>query len=73
MVLDPLSAVSLAATVVQFVDFSSKIVSKGYHLYTSAGGALPENARLGYVIEDLRSVTTRLQSRERLGCLTREE
>jgi hypothetical protein len=34
---------------------------------------LPENARLGYVIADLRSVTTRLQYRERLGCLTREE
>jgi hypothetical protein len=73
MVLDALSAVSLAATIIQFVDFSSKIVSKGYHLYESADGVLSENARLGYVIADLKSLNTRLQKHEKLGCLTKEE
>jgi hypothetical protein len=70
MVLDALSAVSLAATIVQFVDFSSKIVSKGYHLYKSADGALPE---LGYVIRDLKSLNARLQYPEISSCLTRDE
>jgi hypothetical protein len=50
MVLDALSVVSLAATIIQFVDFGSKIVSKGYHLYESTDGVLPEYARLGYLI-----------------------
>ncbi|KAH8786794.1 hypothetical protein F5882DRAFT_326431 [Hyaloscypha sp. PMI_1271] len=73
MVLDALSAVSLAATIVQFVDFSSKIVSKGYHLHRSAEGVLPENARLAYVIADLKDLNIKLQCHERLGCLTRDE
>jgi hypothetical protein len=73
MVLDALSAVSLAASIVQFVDFSSKIVSKGYHLHRSAEGVLPENARLAYVIADLKDLNTKLQCHERLGCLTRDE
>jgi hypothetical protein len=64
MVLDPMSAVSLAATIVQFVDFSSKIVSKGYHLYKSADGVLPENERLRYVITDLKSLNSKLQRHE---------
>lgn len=73
MVLDAFSAVSLAATIVQFVDFSSKIVSKGYHLYRSADGILPENARLGYVIADLKDLNARLQVCENVDCLTKDE
>jgi hypothetical protein len=42
--LDPLTALSLAGTVVQFVDFGSKIVSKGYRLHESGDGTLVENA-----------------------------
>ena len=66
MVLDVLSAVLLAATIVQFVDFSSKIVLKGYHLYASASGALPENEQLGSVIIDLNALNTRLQQGQKL-------
>lgn len=43
MALGPLSAVFLAAVVVQFVDFSTKIFSKGYYLYKAADRALPKN------------------------------
>lgn len=73
MVLDPLSAVSLAATIVQFVDFSSKIVSKGYHLYGSVDGALPENQHLNYVITDLKGLNTRLQESQNLAYWTKDE
>ena len=73
MVLDPMSALSLAASIVQFVDFSSKIVSKGCHLYKSADGTLPENEQLRFMITDLRDLNRRLRHHERLGCLTEHE
>jgi hypothetical protein len=73
MVLDAMSALSLAATIVQFVDFSSKVVSKGCHLYKSPDGALPENEQLRFMITDLRDLNRRLQHHETLGCLTKEE
>jgi hypothetical protein len=53
MVLDPMSAVSLASSIVQFIDFSGKIVSKGRRIYLSAEGALPKNLELGVVTNDL--------------------
>ena len=44
--LDPMSALSVAASAVQFVDFSIKMVSKGRELYDSPSGSLEENLRL---------------------------
>jgi len=41
--LDPLSAVSLAAAILQFVDFGSKFIVSGYEIYRSADGATEEN------------------------------
>jgi hypothetical protein len=41
--LDPLSAISLASSVVQFVDFASKLISKGNEYHKSASGALVEH------------------------------
>ena len=40
--LDPLSAISLAGNVVQFVQFSCTIVDKAHQLYRSKDGALPD-------------------------------
>jgi hypothetical protein len=53
MVLDPMTALSLAANVVQFVDFAGKIVSKGRRIYLSENGALPKNLELEVVTNDL--------------------
>ena len=44
--MDPLSALSVAAAVIQFIDYSTRIVSKGKELYKSADGALAENIEL---------------------------
>jgi hypothetical protein len=44
MPLDPLSALSVAACVVQFVDFAAKVVSKGKDIYSSQEGVLEENS-----------------------------
>jgi hypothetical protein len=44
--MDPLSALSVAAAVVQFVDYGTDLVSKGRELYKSADGALSGNFEL---------------------------
>lgn len=54
MPIDPLSALSVAASIVQFAEFAGKIVSKGKELYSSTSGALREN-------EETESATERLQ------------
>lgn len=43
MVLETLAAVGLAYSVVQFVDFAVKIISKGNKYHKSTDGVLPEN------------------------------
>jgi hypothetical protein len=53
MVLDPLSALSLGSNVIQFVDFTSKLLSKSQRLYKSADGALVENLELEAITENL--------------------
>lgn len=58
MPLDPLSALSVAASIIQFVDFSSEIISKGKYLYNSSNGVLKEN-------EQTETVTVRLQEMTR--------
>lgn len=58
--MDPLTAVSLAATIVQFVDFTSKIVSKGYRLYKSSA-LTDEYKKLEDVTLTLHNLTTRLK------------
>jgi ankyrin repeat protein len=58
--LDPINALSLASNVVQVVDFSIKLVSKGYNIYKSADGALVENQDTEAVAIDLRMVNAKL-------------
>jgi hypothetical protein len=56
--LDPMSALSVAASAVQFVDFSLKMVSKSKEIYKSTSGVLEENSQL------TRSTKTLVQHRE---------
>jgi hypothetical protein len=71
--MDPLSALSLASCIVQFVDFSSKLISKGHLIYSSANGALIENLDLEVVTCDLSQLTTRLGLHEKAICCTKED
>lgn len=43
--MDPLSALSIAASVVQFVQFGASLVSKTHEIYTSNEGKLSANVR----------------------------
>ncbi|TGO21177.1 hypothetical protein BPAE_0235g00060 [Botrytis paeoniae] len=61
--LDPLSALSLAGTIVQFVDFGSKVISTATELHHSSEGALANNLELSTIISDLSSISNDLSAR----------
>jgi hypothetical protein len=54
--MDPLTALGLASNIVQFVDFTSKIISATHSLYRSAAGAKTEHSELEKVAKSLRSL-----------------
>ncbi|KAJ4983048.1 hypothetical protein SVAN01_11464 [Stagonosporopsis vannaccii] len=60
--MDPLTAVSLVGTILQFIDFGSKLVSEGKELYHSTTGALEDNIRIADVTSDLRALCVPIQS-----------
>lgn len=60
MVVPPLDALSIAAAVVQFVEFSSRIISKGNEYHKSADGALVENKELEAVATNVEELSARL-------------
>lgn len=55
--LDPIATLSLAATIVQFVDFGSKVISTATELHHSSEGALANNLELSTIISDLSSIS----------------
>ncbi|KAE9381924.1 hypothetical protein N431DRAFT_539452 [Stipitochalara longipes BDJ] len=59
--LDPMTALSLAGNIVQFVDFSTKLIVKGHELYTSCDGASVGNAELEVIAKDLQELNERLK------------
>jgi hypothetical protein len=59
--MDPLTALSVAGTIVQFVDFSIKLLSTTRKLYRSDVGNLPDHEELEYVTTDLSRLAARLQ------------
>jgi hypothetical protein len=60
--MDPISSLSIAAAVVQFLDFGSKLVGRGLHIYKSADGTIPEYVDREIAIGHLNDLTTNLQA-----------
>ena len=58
--MDPISALSLSAAILQFVDFGSKIVVATYKIYRSADGTTNENVELAELTTALHEFQTRL-------------
>lgn len=58
--LDPLSALSLAAAIVQFVDFGTKIVLSAAEIHASATGSLTKNVELFSITIDLSEISGKL-------------
>lgn len=69
MVLDPISALSLGGTIIQFVDFTSKIVCKGNQI--RAKGAAADNIELESATVGLVEITSRLQDQMQTKCLSK--
>lgn len=59
--MDPLTALSLAGTIIQFVDFGSRILKGSHQFYESASGALPANEELELRTRDLSDLVLKLQ------------
>ena len=58
--LDPLSALSLAAAIVQFVDYSTKIVLGAAEIHASATGSLTKHVDLSSITTDLSGISDNL-------------
>jgi hypothetical protein len=65
--MDPLTALSLAGNIVQFVDFSSKLLSAGRELYKSTTGSLTVNDEIELVTSDLLAIARKLRPDQNLG------
>jgi hypothetical protein len=60
--MDPLAALSVAGTIVQFVDYGTKLLSNARELYRSSVGTLDANNELELVTTDLSALITKLQT-----------
>jgi hypothetical protein len=65
--MDPITAIGMVGNIVQFVDFSCKVVSKSTELYRSGTGVLVENAHIKTVAADLSKLNTRLMQSNTVG------
>jgi hypothetical protein len=61
--MDPLSVLGLAASIVQFVDFSSKVIDGARDLYHSNQGITSENSDVRLIAADLSALTSNLCAR----------
>jgi hypothetical protein len=60
--MDPISAVSFAASIITFVDFASELVSGASELYKSPTGRTANNIHIENVINDLQDVADDLNT-----------
>jgi hypothetical protein len=59
--MDPLTALSVAGTIIQFVDFGNKLLKNGVQLYKSSRGSLKANEELELITGDLQCVISKLR------------
>jgi hypothetical protein len=70
--LEPFSALAIAAAVVQFVDFTGEVVSKGKEIYKSSDGTLRETEQAETVTERLLDLTLRVKKYYGQACHTKQ-
>ncbi len=58
--MESLAAVGLAANIIQFVDFSGKLILKTAEIYKSGSGALVENVDIETATKDLTGLSAKL-------------
>jgi hypothetical protein len=60
--MEPLSALSIATAVVQFLDFAGSILSSTYKIYTSSPGDLGQNNDVRSITKSLIDLNTKLEA-----------
>lgn len=60
--MDPLSALSIATSVIQFLDFGANLLCKGTEIYHSAQGSLVENVQLEAIASNMLELNRELQN-----------
>ena len=65
--MEPLVAIGLVGNIVQFVDFTSKLITKTAEGYRSADGALVDNARLEAATNDLLALNDQIDCNATTG------
>ncbi|KAG4432955.1 hypothetical protein IFR05_011550 [Cadophora sp. M221] len=60
--MEPLTALALAGNVMQFVEFTSKLISRGCELYKSTDGRLAVDEELRLIAAELKELIERIQS-----------
>ena len=66
--MDPISAVSLAAVVAQFLDFGIKLVAKTHEIYSSVEGSEIRNIEINLIAQNFIPLNQRVRSRSRKVC-----
>ena len=59
--MDPLAALSVAGTIIQFVDFGNELLKNSVHLYKSSRGSLEAHEELELITADLQCVISKLR------------
>lgn len=60
--MDPLTAISLASAIVQFIDFSSKLVDGARQIYDSASGATEADRSLEVIANEMQRCASKLDN-----------
>lgn len=71
--MDPLAAFSVAANVIQFVDFTSKLISGSHEIYKSATGEAKRNSELKTITKSLMRINLSLGKQGPLGSANERE
>lgn len=61
--MDPLSALSVASSVVQFVDFGRQLLSASYEIYRSSSGISSKNVDLRTISKDLTDLVAQIKDK----------
>ena len=62
--LDPLTAIGLASAIVQFFDFSTKLVHDAKEIYESTSGATEANRGLEVVVDNMKNLYSTLKAED---------
>jgi len=65
--MEPFSALSVAASVIQFVDYGTRVIAKAREMYTSADGALSANVEIENTTNRLQELSGSLRASLRQG------